>query len=69
MVSKWNLFVKKIFNEGRKKNPAFSFGDALKEASRRKGEMGSIKNASLGKKSRKVTKGKKGKKHSKTARR
>jgi len=40
--SQWNLFVKKIFIEGKENNPNFAFKDALKEASRRKGEMGSM---------------------------
>ena len=39
-LTKWNLFVKKIFHEGRRKNSSFKFKDALKEASRRKSEMG-----------------------------
>jgi hypothetical protein len=38
--SEWNMFVKKVFEEGRKKNPGFKFKDALKEASDRKNEMG-----------------------------
>jgi hypothetical protein len=41
-ASKWNLFVKKIFNEGRKNNKDFKFSDALKEASKRKSEMGTV---------------------------
>jgi len=39
-LSKWNMFVKKIFKEGRGKNSNFKFKDALKEASDRKEEMG-----------------------------
>lgn len=39
-ASPWNMFVKKIFTEmKRKKGKAASFSDALKEASRRKSEM------------------------------
>jgi len=39
-ASPWNLFVKKIYGEMKKKHgKAASFGDALKEASRRKKEM------------------------------
>jgi hypothetical protein len=46
-MSAWNDFVKKIYWENKKKNKNFQFKDALKEASRRKGEMGSSsKNAS-----------------------
>ncbi len=40
-MSAWNDFVKKIYWENKKKTPSFQFKDALKEASRRKGEMGS----------------------------
>lgn len=38
-ASPWNKFVKKIFSEMRRKDKDASFGDALKEASRRKSEM------------------------------
>jgi len=40
-MSAWNDFVKKIYWENKKKNKNFQFKEALKEASRRKGEMGS----------------------------
>jgi hypothetical protein len=40
-MSAWNDFVKKIYWENKKKNKNFQFKDALREASRRKGEMGS----------------------------
>jgi hypothetical protein len=40
-LSAWNLFVKKVYAEGKAKNPKMQFKDALKEASRRKSEMGS----------------------------
>jgi hypothetical protein len=39
-MSAWTNFVKKVFMEGKKKNPAFQFKDAMKEASKRKSEMG-----------------------------
>ena len=39
MASPWNLLVKKVFNEGRKSDKAYTFSQALKDASRRKGEM------------------------------
>lgn len=39
-MTAWNDFTKKIFEEGRKKNPDYRFKDALKDASARKGEMG-----------------------------
>lgn len=43
MVTQWNLFVKKIYHEGHSKNKNYSFKQALKDASRRKKEMGSSK--------------------------
>ena len=45
-LSAWNLFVKKIYAEGKAKNPKMQFKDALKEASRRKSEMGSSSKSS-----------------------
>ena len=41
-LSSWNIFVKKIYKEGKSKNPNFSFKDALTDASNRKGEMESM---------------------------
>jgi len=38
-ISKWTAFVKKIYTEMKKKNKDTKLGDAMKEASRRKGEM------------------------------
>ena len=40
-ASPWNKFVKKTYEEMKRKNSNASFGDALKEASKRKkrGEM------------------------------
>lgn len=38
--SQWNMFVKKIYHEGRAKNKNYSFKQALTDASKRKGEMG-----------------------------
>jgi hypothetical protein len=40
-LTPWNIFVKKIFREGKAKNASYAFKDALKDASKRKGEMGS----------------------------
>lgn len=37
--SKWNLFVKKIYHEGKRSNPNYEFKNALKDASKRKAEM------------------------------
>ena len=58
-LSAWNLFVKKIYAEGKSKNPKMQFKDALKEASRRKGEMGSSSSAGPTKKNTKSRKGSK----------
>jgi hypothetical protein len=53
IMSAWNDFVKKIYWENKKKNKNFQFKDALREASRRKGEMGSssksMKSTKMGK--------------------
>ena len=38
------MFVKKIYHEGHNKNKNYSFKQALKDASRRKGEMGNMNN-------------------------
>jgi len=65
MASAWNLFVKKIFNEGRKKNKDYKFSDALKDASKRKSEMGSSSSTKKASKSKKRG----GKKHRTTKRR
>jgi hypothetical protein len=57
MASAWNMFVKKIYWEGKKKNKNFQFKDALKEASKRKGEMGSMSNMKMSSKKSKKMKG------------
>ena len=41
--STWNIFVKKIYNEGKAKNANYSFKKALSDASARKSEMKSMK--------------------------
>lgn len=38
-ASQWTAFVKKIYMEMKRKNPAVKLGAAMKEASRRKAEM------------------------------
>jgi hypothetical protein len=38
-LSAWNLFVKKVYREGKAKNPNYEFKQALADASKRKGEM------------------------------
>ena len=45
-LSQWNIFVKKIYREGKAKNSNYEFKQALADASKRKSEMGSMKNSS-----------------------
>jgi len=52
-LTPWNIFVKKVYNEGKSKNANYAFKDALRDASKRKGEMGSSGHASTTKKSHK----------------
>ena len=54
--SAWNIFVTKIYQEGHKKNSDYSFKQALSDASKRKGEMGSMKSAMGTKKTKKMNK-------------
>jgi len=42
-LSTWNLFVKKVYHEGKAKDKNYEFKQALVDASKRKSEMGSIK--------------------------
>ena len=56
-LSTWNLFVKKVYAEGKAKNKSFKFRDALKEASKRKSEMGSSSSSGPTKKNTKRRKG------------
>jgi hypothetical protein len=58
-LSSWNLFVQKIYKEGKAKNKSYEFRHALKDASSRKHEMSSSASANKSKKHRKS------KKHSK----
>jgi hypothetical protein len=53
-LSQWNIFVKKVYQEGHAKNKDYSFKQALSDASKRKSEMGS--NAMVTKKNRKSRK-------------
>jgi hypothetical protein len=57
-LTSWNLFVKKIFAEGKTKDKNYSFKNALSDASRRKSEMGSSSSTKIShtKKSRKSSK-------------
>ena len=38
-LSAWNIFVKKVYTEGKAKNPNYEFKQALEDASKRKSEM------------------------------
>jgi|LauGreSBDMM110SN_4_FD.fasta_scaffold231928_2 hypothetical protein len=57
-LSAWNLFVKKIYGEGKKKNPDYKFKNALVDASKRKGEMKgmvkSVKKSRIGSRKRRT---------------
>ena len=63
-LSSWNIFVKKIYQDGHAKNKNYSFKQALTDASKRKGEMKSStglntkKNITKKRTMRKKTKGK-----------
>jgi len=62
-MSAWNDFVKKIYHEGHNKDKNYSFKQALKDASNRKGEMKNSSPVAMGtkksmKKSMKKSKGK-----------
>jgi hypothetical protein len=56
MLSEWNKFVSKVYKEGKSKNANYKFKDALRDASRRKGEMGkgSLGKSAKGNKSKKM---------------
>jgi len=58
-LSKWNLFVKKIYWEGKNKDSNYEFKNALIDAKARKSEMGNstfrVKNKSKKNKSKKNT--------------
>lgn len=51
--SEWNMFVKKIYHEGKKKDSKYEFKQALKDASKRKSEMGSSSSSSKSRKHKK----------------
>lgn len=61
-LSSWNLFVKKVYKEGKAKNSNYEFKQALVDASKRKSEMGAMnassrKNKSMGKMKRNTRRG------------
>ena len=52
-LSSWNLFVKKVYGEGKSSDKNYSFKQALSDASRRKSEMGNSEPVAMGTKSKK----------------
>lgn len=63
--SKWNLFVKKVFHEGKSKSGNYSFKQALTDASRRKSEMGSSSTSSTSTRKKRTISGGKSRRHRK----
>jgi hypothetical protein len=58
-LSDWNIFVKKVYAEGKAKNSNYEFKQALEDASKRKSEMkhsshtaSGVRQTKTGKKSR-----------------
>jgi hypothetical protein len=45
MPNAWNMFVKKIYEEGKAKDSNYEFKQALVDASKRKSEMGQSSSA------------------------
>jgi len=66
-LSQWNIFVKKIYQEGKAKDSSYEFKQALTDASKRKSEMGSMKTSSASGKKSKSIKMKKSRKMSRLA--
>jgi hypothetical protein len=52
-LSAWNLFVKKVYSQGKSSDKNYSFKQALSDASRRKSEMGNSEPVAMGTKSKK----------------
>ena len=63
-MTAWNDFASKIYKEGHAKDPNYLFKHALRDASKRKSEMGSP--TASGVKSKKVRKSRKSKKSKKS---
>jgi len=60
-LTPWNIFVKKVYSEGKSKNSSYAFKDALRDASKRKGEMGSSSGTKkMGKSKSRHNRGRKG---------
>lgn len=57
-MSPWTDLVSKIFKEGRDKDSSYQLKDAMKEASKRKSEMGSSSSAAPSKSRRRGKSGK-----------
>ncbi len=55
MATAWTMFVKKIYKEGKAKNPNYEFKQALVDASKRKAEMGSRASLKSSNKSKKMS--------------
>jgi hypothetical protein len=52
MPSAWNMFVKKVYEEGKAKDSSYEFKQALVDASKRKSEMSSASPMKKGKTTR-----------------
>jgi len=52
-LSSWNLFVKKVYSEGKSSDKNYSFKQALSDASSRKSEMSNSDAVAMGTKSKK----------------
>lgn len=59
-LSPWNMFVKKIYQEGKAKNSNYEFKQALVDASNRKSEMNHSSTSKKSTHSKKSLSGRKG---------
>lgn len=62
-LSSWNLFVKKVYREGKSSDSNYSFKQALTDASKRKGEMGKSSPNAMGTMSKKSSRKQKSKRN------
>jgi hypothetical protein len=58
-LSAWNLFVMKIYKEGKAKNKNYDFKQALDDASMRKSEMGKMPSSGVKNATKSTKKGRK----------
>jgi hypothetical protein len=58
MPSEWNMFVKKIYEEGKSKDSNYEFKQALIDASKRKSEMGHASASGVKSKKRSISRSK-----------